>query len=175
MRPSLIYARNDFPRYLNRNQLPPPEIGFKLEILNFANEEHGSAPYPEADKFPMQPGKPSFPSGGVNTLSGSSTTPLTDYGDYDNFGSGVEDEEHTPNSLKEMRIIIPSRPYRGDEDLHFLPQNVVRIQERRHQPVVDGRENRSRIPSVHHHTRASRKVKENLHDRSGDGFCQYNG
>ncbi|KAL5966448.1 hypothetical protein TSMEX_005823 [Taenia solium] len=162
-------------RYLNRDRLPPPEIGFKLEILNFASGEHGCAPYPEAGKFPMQPGEPSYPSGGMNTLSSSSTNRLTDYGDCDNFGSDVEDEENTSSFSKEKSIIIPSRSHKVDEGLHFLPHNVAKIQECRHRPVANGCEHQSRTLYVYHPTRTPREAKGDPRDRSKGAFHPYNG
>ncbi|KAH9284053.1 hypothetical protein ECG_02861 [Echinococcus granulosus] len=147
--------------YCDRDWLPPPEIGFKWDILNFPNEEHGRLPYPEADKFAMQPDNPLFPSGRMNSLSDSSTTPLTDYSDCDKFGSDVEDGGNPSISTEAKCLNMPSKPCTVDEDSHFLP-------------TFDRSEKQTRRRGIRYPTRAFEEVKERPCDHSGGDYREYN-
>lgn len=92
----------------NRYQLPPPEIGFKSNIINFGEKTEGIAPYPEEGRFGIPIGSTCQLEKEIGS-STFSTSSLNEYSDYTTESGSTSDLNTPLHSNKPEHIIFPSK------------------------------------------------------------------
>ncbi|KAM3175734.1 hypothetical protein ACTXT7_007939 [Hymenolepis weldensis] len=149
-------------RYMRRDQLMPPTIGFKLEILDGPNI---TTPYPEMNNFGMGASNDAHP---IKSNNDSSMEMPRSYKSDDT----VSDIDDIDNLVSRENPSTPTAKSSVDpEDRDLFTQDVIKVGEARPQPPLRGERVLLTRRGLPYPAEAYAKTKHLPCDHSGGDHC----
>lgn len=159
-------------RYMRRDQLLPPEIGFKSDIVNALNDNVAIAPYPEMSEPEATTNSPAYPNKASKNSSETAHSYKSDDG-VDSISSDIDNSDSSefckeaPRVENPKHISTPTNVAAESGNRDFFSQKVIEVKQPRPQRPLRGARMQFNRHGLPYPTEAYAKIEGRPCDHSG--------